>query len=202
MGIMQFLQSYTFTVVSALSTLTLVAQVIAALLLIVLLKDIFTHSESKLSRWVSRNGLLLMFIVALTAMSGSLFFSEIAQWVPCKDCWLQRICMYPQVLLLIIALWKRDRTVARYILALCVIGMVISVSHYMEQVQAALHPIASPTSGVNALIKPCDASGVSCAATQINFAYGYITIPMMALSAFLLNAIGSVMMLRSKKAIA
>ncbi len=195
---MDFLQSYTFTVVDFLSGLTVLAQVFTAVLLAFLLKDVFTRSNGKVCQWISRHGLLLMFIVALTATCGSLFFSEIAGWTPCKDCWLQRIVMYPQVVLLGIALWKRDTKIAPYILALCLIGIVLSTSHYIEQVQAALQPVPKEN-GVNALLKPCDSSGISCASTQIHFTFGYITIPMMALTAFALNGLGSFVMMRTAK---
>lgn len=189
---------YTWDVVNALSLLTIVGQVISICIFLLLLKDIFTKSEGRITRWVSKYGLLLMLIVTLTATCGSLFFSEIAGWTPCKDCWLQRIFMYPQVILLVIALWKKDRKIAMYILPLCIIGAIIAFDHYSDQVKVALHPIIDKENGVNALLKPCDASGVSCASTQIQFAYGYITIPMMALTAFILNAIGSVLILRKR----
>jgi disulfide bond formation protein DsbB len=139
-----------------------------------------------------------MFFVALAATCGSLFFSEIATWVPCKDCWFQRIFMYPQVVLLAIALWKKDKGIAQYILVLSLIGMLIAADHYSDQVEAAWHPVPD-ANGVNTLLKPCDASGVSCAATQIKFAYGYITIPMMALTAFGLNVFGSFFLLRKPR---
>jgi len=136
-----------------------------------------------------------MFIVAATATAGSLFFSEIAGWVPCKDCWLQRIFMYPQAVLLALALWKKDKGIAPYILALCLIGAAISTDHYIDQVEAAFFPEPSGEE-LGALMEPCDATGISCAETQIDFAFGYITIPMMALTAFVLNALGSVALLR------
>lgn len=191
---MHFLQSHTFDVVQGLALLTIAGQAIAALALIV-----FCFAKrGKLAGWISKHGLTLMLIVALTATCGSLFLSEIAGWTPCKDCWLQRIFMYPQVILLIIALWKKDKNVAWYVAALSIIGAVIAALHYNEQFQAALHPVPD-AEGVNVLLKPCDASGVSCAATQIKFAYGYITIPMMALTAFVLNLLGSVFVLRKQR---
>lgn len=172
------------SMVSFLSVLTLLGQLIALLLLLALVTGMFP----RLTAWVSAHGLVLMFIVALTATVGSLYFSDIAGWTPCKLCWLQRICMYPQVVLLGIALWKRDRNIAPYILALCVIGIVIATGHYIEQVQAALNP---PPADV-----PCDATGVSCASTPF-FHFGYITIPMMALTAFAMNLLGCMTMKRS-----
>jgi disulfide bond formation protein DsbB len=187
------MQLHTFDVVYALSVLTIVGQVCALALIVTL-----ALRNSAFHIWISRHALVLMLIVALIATCGSLFFSEIAQWTPCKDCWLQRIFMYPEVVLLAIALWKKDRNIAPYILVLSLIGMIIAIDHYADQFYAALYP-QPDEAGVNILLKPCDASGVSCAATQINFYFGYITIPMMAMTAFLLNAIGSVYLLRSKK---
>lgn len=194
---MKFLTLQTPTVVNLLSVLTIAGQIIAVLLLIILLKNYFRASKSNLSSWIERHALVLMFIVALTAMAGSLYFSEIAGWTPCKDCWFQRIFLYPQVVLLGIALWKRDRNIAIYILILSLIGIGLSIDHYADQVAATLQPVPD-TDVVNALLKPCDASGVSCAKTEIRFSYSYITIPMMAMTASLLNAIGSLFLLRKK----
>ncbi|MDA1208453.1 MAG: disulfide bond formation protein B [bacterium] len=132
-----------------------------------------------------------MFVVAIVATSGSLFFSEMALFAPCKDCWIQRIFMYPQVVLLGIALWRKDANIAWYILALCLLGGAMSGEHYIEQWEAMLDPIAHDPA------TPCDLSGVSCSATYI-FEYGYITIPLMAGTAFCLNIVGSLSMVLEK----
>ena len=175
-----------FPIVDFLSALVLAGGIIIALILLG-----FLPRFTKIHEYVSKHALLLMLIVATIATVGSLFLSEIAGWTPCKYCWLQRIFMYPQVVLLSIALWKRDRGVAQYILALCVIGAVLSTYHYIEQIQATF--FAPPE---DALV-PCDASGVSCSKTY-TFRFGYITIPMMALTGFVLNALGSLIVLRKK----
>jgi len=182
--------SYVFQVVTAFSVLTVLGQAIVLVLAAALLAEKIGGKPSfALTRWVSSHGLLLMLIVAALATGGSLFFSDIAGWTPCKLCWLQRIFMYPQVLLLALALWKRDRGMAPYILLLSMIGLVIAIGHYAEQIQAVLTPL-DPT-------VPCDTTGVSCAKTPI-FQFGYITIPVMAATAFLLNICGSISMMRSK----
>ena len=36
-------------------------------------------------------------------MAGSLYFSEVANYVPCRLCWFQRIAMYPLAVILLIA---------------------------------------------------------------------------------------------------
>ncbi len=194
---MEFLKLQTYAVVDLLSLLTIAGQVTIVLMLIIVARNYFRSSRSHVSSWIEKQALVLMFIVALTAMLGSLYFSEIAGWLPCKDCWLQRIFLYPQVPMLAYAIWKRDNAVAPYILILCLIGMGFSLDHYIDQVSAALQPVPD-AEGVNMLLKPCDASGVSCKATEIKFRFGYITIPMMALTASLLNAIGSLILMRRK----
>lgn len=191
---MELLKSYTFDLVTGLSVLTVIGQVIAAILIVSLLVQMLRKRSIVSVSWCARYALPLMFIVAMTATLGSLFFSDIAGWNPCKLCWYQRIFMYPQVLLLLIALWKKDRNIATYILALSVLGMLIAAHHYSEQVALALQPVPD-----NSLV-PCDASGVSCAKTEIRFTFGYITLPMMAFTAFLLNALGAVTMMRRKTA--
>lgn len=184
------LAQFTWTVVPFLSVLVAIGHAIIASSIAVLLYEAVTKKTTAVSVWMGRHGLLLMFIVALTAMSGSLYFSEVSGWNPCKYCWIQRIFMYPQVILLGIALWKRDKTVARYVLALCIIGALYAAYHYYIQLYDI---IASPTNPAT----PCDASGESCVKTPF-IQFGYITIPMMALTAFVLNALGSIQILRKK----
>lgn len=179
------LSSYTFSVVSFFSAFALFAHVLLAALLIALLMR--RSAGGRILDWFSRNGLLLMLIVSAMAMGGSLYFSEISGWNPCKYCWIQRIFMYPQVVLLLIALWKKDRGVVTYILALSVIGMLYAAYHYYIQMYDIIASPANPAT-------PCDASGESCVKTPFVH-FGYITIPMLALTAFALNAVGSLLMM-------
>ncbi len=179
------LSSFTPQLVTLLAALTVAGQVIAVLLLALLLLRLF-RKDGMMEKWILRYGMTFMFIVALTATVGSLFFSEIAGWTPCKLCWIQRIFMYPQALLLGLALYRRDRGIVPYILLLSIVGLYFSGAHYAEQVQAALQPAGDP-------LQPCDAGGVSCANTNIRFTFGYITIPLMAFTAFAMNALMSVL---------
>ena len=177
------------TVTGILATLTLFGGIIIVALKITIFIEMLLKKRMNVTEFISRNGMLLMLIVALTATLGSLYLSDIAGWAPCKLCWIQRIFMYPQVFLLILALWKKDRAIAPYILTLCIIGGMIALYHYGEQLQATFWP--DPVDP----LAPCGPDGESCARTY-TFRYGYITVPMMALTAFILNGIGSVLMMR------
>lgn len=71
--------------------------------------------------------------VAITCTLGSLYLSEVANFPPCVLCWYQRIAMYPLVVLLVIATLRRDTAVKWYVVPLGVIGMAISIYHYMVE---------------------------------------------------------------------
>lgn len=126
-------------------------------------------SINNLIRIFSDNALIFSFFIALFTTAGSLFFSEIAHFPPCKLCWYQRIFMYPQVVLLGIAAIKNDFSVRKYILPLSFIGLAIAVYQYILQMSP--FPL------------PCTDEIASCAAKQVVY-FGYITIPLMSATAF------------------
>jgi disulfide bond formation protein DsbB len=112
------------------------------------------------------------FVVAAIATGGSLFFSEIAGFVPCELCWYQRICMYPLSLLTLFIAVHGDYRVARYLLPFPVIGAGVSIYHLLVE----NHVVSTP--------KACQI-GAGCAVKWIN-EFGYMTIPTLALTAFVL----------------
>ena len=116
-----------------LSSLTIVGQVI----IILLIASFFTR-RLRVLEFISKRAVLFSFIVALIATLGSLFYSEIAGFEPCKLCWFQRIFMYPQVILLGITLWKKSGVSTIYnSLALSIIGAIIAGYHYLLQIGVA-----------------------------------------------------------------
>ncbi len=118
--------------------------------------------------------------VALAATLGSLFFSDVAGYEPCKLCWIQRIFMYPQVIILLIALIEKDARALVYSVALSAIGAVVAGYHYLLQLG-----IAPPLS--------CGATdySVSCA-EKVVMAFGYVTIPLMSFTAFVMILVFSI----------
>lgn len=114
----------------------------------------------------------LAMLVALAATLGSLYYSEVAGFIPCTLCWYQRILMYPLVLIILMGLIGRDAFLPRYVLPLSVIGMGVSTYHYLTQLGIV--------GGSNAC-----AAGVPCNLRYVNW-LGFITIPLQALTAFVL----------------
>ncbi len=72
------------------------------------------------------NAIGMAWIVAMLATAGSLYFSEVAHYDPCRLCWYQRIAMYPLAIILAIAALRGDGGIRIYGRALAAIGAVIA----------------------------------------------------------------------------
>lgn len=81
-----------------------------------------------------RSVLFLAFawLVALTAMLGSLYYSEVRMYIPCTMCWYQRIPMYGLAVILGIATWRGDSNIRPYALTLSLLGLFFSSWHLLE----------------------------------------------------------------------
>jgi len=130
--------------------------------------------------------LLLAWVAAIIATLGSLYFSEVMHFIPCTLCWYQRIFMYPLVIFLGIAVYRNDKKIYQYVLPLSIIGILISGYHTILQKIPYLQQFEMCT------------SGVPCSKDYINW-LGFITIPMLALIAFIIITISMVVLARSQK---
>lgn len=123
---------------------------------------------------LGRNARYVALLAAWIATCGSLFFSEVLGWAPCLLCWYQRILMYPLSLILAVGLLRRDKGLNKYVLILSIPGAFVSLFHYLDQ----------KTDLVKAFV-PCTV-GVPCSADYLNAFGGVVTIPFLALIAFLI----------------
>ncbi len=169
----------------ALPFMTLIGLILIILLLALLVARAFKAKKRPLTpiqEFFSRNALRFSFIIALIATLGSLFYSEILGLIPCPLCWYQRILMYPLVLITGTALLTKSRNYRAYIYPFTILGALTAIFHYVLQVFTI--PAA------------CGPGAVTC--EVIHFAsYGFITIPFMSLTAFIL--IFLLMLLNAKK---
>ena len=126
----------------------------------------------------SQQGWILIFIcwlIAMAALFGSLFFSEVMGLKPCVLCWWQRIFIYPLAVLFLVGLFpqgnKMDHSVVRYTLPLAVIGLGFAIYHYL--VYSGFIPES---------LQPCSKE-LSCAEINLEL-MGFITIPMLSIIAY------------------
>jgi disulfide bond formation protein DsbB len=161
-----------------LAALGVAGQVLAGLLLIVGLGWLvgLRSMSDVVRRAVEGYELWLVFLVSSIATGGSLFFSEIAGFVPCELCWYQRICMYPLTIVTLLAALANDRHVARYLLPLPLVGAGVSIYHLLVE------------NGVVHQAKACLLSAPGGCATKWINEFGYMTIPTLALTGFVLCA--------------
>ena len=167
----------THDVIVALAALGVVGQVLGGLLVLVALAAVAGARTplGALRRGVEGYELWLAFLVAAIGTGGSLFFSEIAHFVPCELCWFQRICMYPlSITTLLAALVADDERIARYLLPLPVAGAGVAVYHLLVE------------NGVVGQSSSClNSAPGGCGVKWID-EFGYVTIPTLALTGFAL----------------
>jgi len=126
---------------------------------------------ARIARSIQARAVVAAWLVAALATAGSLYFSEMAKFTPCTLCWYQRIAMYPLVVILGVAIVKRDRRAPTGSATLAGIGAVIAAYH------VALEWIPSLDTGACAVSAPC---------TLVWFrAFGVFSLPTLALTAFL-----------------
>lgn len=175
---------YFASLITGIVLLTQVAAVITVVLL-----PFQSVATNPWLRTLATRSTLLAFVVALVSVASSLTFSDYFAMNPCKLCWFQRIFIFPQLVILAVALWKKHhQEITTYSIALACFAIPISIFHYALQMTdaPAVHAFA-----------PCDVTGQapSCSGFYVHM-FGYITIPLMALTTSLLILI--LMLLRRK----
>jgi disulfide bond formation protein DsbB len=128
---------------------------------------------SKRSNSKSLTFIFFAFLISLVATFGSLFFSEIMNFIPCSLCWYQRIFMYPLVFLFSINLLLPDDKIFKYTFPLAFIGWLISIYHNLLMFKI-----------IPEKLSPC-IQGVPCSVDYINW-LGFITIPLLSFFAYTL----------------
>ena len=130
--------------------------------------------NDKIKEFLKKHALLFAWLVALSSTLLSLYYSEIVGFEPCSLCWWQRIFIYPQAIILGMAYFKKEAKAVTYGLVLSIIGTLFALyQNYLYY--------GGPQ------ILACDSSpeAVSCTKLYV-FEFGYVTIPIMSLTAFLL----------------
>src|SRR3972149_7646759 len=120
-------------VIKLLALLTLMSNMAIVIFLSFVMaksRGLATKHWNKFLKFVSGKEIILSLIVALTATLGSLYFSEVAGFEPCKLCWLQRIFMYPLVIILGTAYLRKLKDTWNYVLPLSITGGLIAAYHY------------------------------------------------------------------------
>jgi disulfide bond formation protein DsbB len=163
-------------IVVGIAGLGVAGQIVAGLLIVAALLAAFGKKAPLRFAQETLHGyeLWLTLLVALVATAGSLFFSEVANFVPCELCWYQRFCMYPLAPIMLVVAAMDARRAAPWLLPAPIAGAGLSTYHLLIE-----NGLASQT-------PDCLFSAPGgCALKWIN-EFGYVTIPVLALTAFAL----------------
>lgn len=177
---MEFIKS---NITFAVTTITLLSHLVFAVILFLI------FMEPKFRKWVygfvNKYVLQLLLISVLSAVIGSLTYSNIIGFAPCELCWIQRIFMYPQAILLFVAFWKKDKGIVDYLVPLSVLGGLIALYHSLTHF------------GLGDGVIACTSALGDCGKLYV-FEYGYITIPLMSLTIFVYLLTISILYYKSK----
>lgn len=163
---------------------TLIADIFIGIFILSLIFKGNDFSKS-LNGFIYQYALILSFAISLIALAGSILFSSVIGFAPCELCWIQRIFIFPQAIIFAIALVKRDKNIFSYTLPLSIVGGLV-----------ALYQTYTLFGGSG--FTACTAVNAAC--SKIFFMeFGFITIPTMSLTAFVLLTLVALVAVRSAK---
>lgn len=157
----------TLNLLAATFTVVMQIVIVAIILRFILSKN---RASDRYLKFVSKNAYTVAFLITMSGMVLSLVYSDVIGYIPCTLCWYQRILLYPEALLLGLALWKGDRAITDYIIALSGLGVVLAI--YQKYIELG-----------GASLLPCSTTTVSCAKIYV-LEFGYVTLPVMGLTSF------------------
>mgnify|MGYP003393512743 CR=1 FL=1 len=141
--------------------------VLGQVALLVLLVSLLLRN--KFAKWVGKHALFIGFLASISAVSGSLFYSEIVGFEPCILCWWQRLAIYPMGIFFLVACLTKDRGVFKYVVPLVTLGGIVALYH-------------SYVYWGGTSILPCTALGGACSKNFVYAFGGYVNIPAMSLT--------------------
>ncbi len=171
-------------ITAVVAFLTLLSNIVFVVFIIALYfkKDFRNYIYTFVNKYV----LQLIFASSMTALVGSLLYSNVAGFPPCELCWIQRIFMYPQALLSFMAMIWKDKRMVTYLFPMSILGGVIALYHSFTNW------------GYGGSLLGCTSVGGECSRVYV-LEYGYITIPFMALTTFAYLILISVIYYKSTK---
>lgn len=168
-----------FTFITSLGVVFMNVNVFFLLFVLVINKLEKGKQGNKILSFVSTHAFSLLGIIIILSLGGSYFYSLVAGFIPCKLCWFQRTFFYALVVLYSIG-WYKARKVAFVERSIFAGGFILTLFALIVSTFQYYGSMFNPD-----ILAACEAQGVSCSKNYF-LSFGYINIPMMALSAFIL----------------
>jgi len=140
--------------------------------------DYFLYQSKYYIRWFQKYVWVAIVVTTVGSVALSLLYSEYFGFVPCSMCWLQRIALYPQALMAVMAFKAKENIYfPLYSIALSVFGFGVAVYQYIYQM---LPKETSAAAG----IAPCLIDGTGDCATRVIDEFGFVTFPLLSAITF------------------
>lgn len=164
-------QFSTVLTLGVLAILIYVTYVVAMMLL-------FPKKEGKLTHLSYEQILVSIGLVAAISTMCVLIYQFIYNLEVCVLCWWQRIFMFPIEVIIFVALWFGQRYAHVTVAVLAFIGTLFAGYHYWNHFQNLVLG--------KKVVLPCGEIGLVPSCSEFSFTiFGFMTIPGMALAAFL-----------------
>lgn len=160
---------------------------------VVLLLDYLVWNGKYFASIVKEIAWPLVMLATIGSVVMSLVYSEYFGYVPCSLCWLQRIAIYPQAVLSVLAFRQGDtRFFPVYGIALSLFGLAVAIYHYIYQ--------QLPKETLSSGVVPClvDGGNADCAVKVLN-EFGFVTFPFLSAVTFAFLTVVYLYMLRAQK---
>lgn len=147
----------------------------------VLFFDYFYNNQKLYIRFISHYVWQIIIVTLFGGVATTLLYSEVFGFVPCSLCWLQRVALYSQALICIVALRMKDTVYfPRYGITLSVFGLLVAIYQYIYQ--------ALPQELLESGLVPCLTDGSADCSKKIIEIFGFVTFPFLSavLFAFLI----------------
>ena len=156
-----------------INTLYSVAGLVAIGIILVLLYD-FVRNEQKLYlKFVAPHVWLLIAATTFGGVATTLLYSEVFGFIPCSLCWLQRVALYPQAIMTMVAWRVQDaERFPLYGIAVSAFGFIVAVYQYIYQMV--------PHELLQSGLLPCLADGTADCSKKVMEVFGFVTFPFLS----------------------
>ncbi|MBY0538292.1 disulfide bond formation protein B [Patescibacteria group bacterium] len=147
-------------------------------LTVILFVDYVCYRSAFYNRFVKFFVWQLIVLVTVGSVFMTLVYSEYFGFIPCSLCWLQRIALYPQALMALMAVRTQERVFfPLYGIGISLFGLVVAVYHYIYQ-------LMPKDVAVGGMVMPCLADGSADCASKIMNEFGFVTFPFLSAVTF------------------
>lgn len=150
-----------------------VAGLLLLLVTIVLAFDYIAHNQKIYRTLVAPHIWGIIILACIGGVATTLLYSEVFGFIPCSLCWLQRVALYPQVFLVLVAFKLKDTNhFPLYGITLSLFGLLVAVYHYIYQ--------SLPQDVHESGLLPCLADGSADCSQKIMEVFGFVTFPFLS----------------------